>query len=180
VEETSRAFFIKGDHMPKSDQGFSSERFQVIPRSLIFIFNAQGEVLLLRGAANKKIWAGHYNGIGGHIEAGEDIQSSASRELLEETGISDATLRLCGQVMVEVDAQRGIALFIFKGQYDGDNLRASEEGSLEWVQLADLPNLPVVEDLLTLLPMVAAHEAGDPLIIGKYQYVDDKLKMSFV
>jgi 8-oxo-dGTP diphosphatase len=82
--------------------------------------------------------------------------------------------------MVEVDAQRGIALFIFKGQYDGDNLRASEEGSLEWVQLADLPNLPVVEDLLTLLPMVAAHEAGDPLIIGKYQYVDDKLKMSFV
>jgi hypothetical protein len=56
----------------------------------------------------------------------------------------------------------------------------SEEGSLEWVQIADLPNLPVVEDLLTLLPMVTAHEVGDPLIIGKYQYVDDKLKMSFV
>ena len=166
--------------MPKSDQGFSSERFQVIPRSLIFIFNAGGEVLLLKGAANKKIWAGHYNGIGGHVEAGEDIQTSALRELKEETGISDVALRLCGQVMVEVDAQRGIALFIFKGQYNGKNLMASEEGDLEWVRVANLPDLPVVEDLLTLLPMVAAHEVGDPLIIGKYQYVDDELQMSFV
>lgn len=166
--------------MPKSDQGFSSERFQVIPRSLIFIFNPVGEVLLLKGAANKKIWAGHYNGIGGHIEAGEDIQTSALRELMEETGISDAALRLCGQVMVEVDVQRGIALFIFKGQYDGDNLMASEEGDLEWVRVANLPELPVVEDLLILLPMVAGHEVGDPLIIGKYQYVDDELQMSFV
>jgi 8-oxo-dGTP diphosphatase len=139
-----------------------------------------GEVLLLEGSADKKIWAGHYNGIGGHIEAGEDIQSSAERELLEETGISDLPLRLCGQVMVEVDVQRGIALFIFKGRYDGGELIASEEGSLEWVRLAELPNLPVVEDLLTLLPMVAAHEVGDPLIIGKYQYVEDKLIMSFV
>lgn len=166
--------------MPKSDQGFSSDRFQVIPRSLIFIYNDEGEVLLLKGAANKKIWAGHYNGIGGHVEAGEDIRSSARRELMEETGISDGALRLCGQVMVEVDKERGIAIFIFKGQYTGGNVIGSEEGSLEWVQIADLPNLPVVEDLLTLLPMVTAHEVGDPLIIGKYQYVDDKLKMSFV
>ena len=166
--------------MPKSDQGFRSDRFQVIPRSLIFIFNAKDEVLLLKGAANKKIWAGHYNGIGGHIEAGEDILTSAKRELLEETNLRDVDLRLCGQVMVEVDAQRGIALFIFKGQFNGGVIKESDEGSLEWVSLGDLSKLPVVEDLLTLLPMVAEQEADDPLIIGKYQYGDDKLQMSFV
>lgn len=166
--------------MPISDQGFSPKRFQVIPRTLIFIFNEKGEVLLLKGAETKKIWAGHYNGIGGHIEAGEDIQSSAVRELLEETGIRDVPLRLCGQVMVEVDAERGIALFIFKGEYAGETIVPSEEGQLEWVRLADIPNLPVVEDLPKLLPMVAAQGETDPLIIGKYHYVDGQLVMLFV
>ena len=125
--------------MPVSDQGYREDRFQVVPRTLIFLFNEKGQVLLLKGSPNKKIWAGFYNGVGGHIEAGEDILSSARRELFEETGIDTAELRLCGQVMVEVDAHRGIALFIFKGQYDGGELRPSDEGSLEWFDMKDLP-----------------------------------------
>ncbi|MBG0786245.1 MAG: NUDIX domain-containing protein, partial [Anaerolineaceae bacterium] len=101
--------------MPVSDQGYHNDRFQVIPRSLIFVFNSDLQVLLLKGAKDKKIWAGSYNGIGGHVEVGEDILSSAKRELLEETGLDSVGLRLCGQVMVEVDQHHGIALFIFKG-----------------------------------------------------------------
>ena len=93
--------------MPVSDQGYREDRFQVVPRTLIFLFNEKEQVLLLKGSPNKKIWAGFYNGVGGHIEAGEDILSSARRELFEETGIDTAELRLCGQVMVEVDAAPG-------------------------------------------------------------------------
>jgi 8-oxo-dGTP diphosphatase len=158
--------------LPVGEQGFRDDRFCVIPRSLIFLFNVKGEVLLLRGAADKKIWAGQYNGVGGHVEAGEDVLESAERELAEETGITGVALRLVGQVMVEVDAQRGIALFIFKGTYDGEALSGSEEGSLAWVDLADLDELPVVEDLRILLPKVAAHDPADPLIYGKYLYDD--------
>jgi len=166
--------------MPVSEQGFSADRFQVIPRSLIFVFNSEGAVLLLKGAPDKKIWAGHYNGIGGHIEAGEDILTSAYRELREETGITGVALRPVGQVMVAVDSKRGIALFIFKGFYAEGELRPSYEGDLEWINLSDLAGLPVVEDLPELLPRVSAHQAADPLIIGKYQYPAGKLEMSFV
>ena len=38
------------------------------------------EVLLLRGAADKRLWANRYNGLGGHVEAGEDVLSAAKRE----------------------------------------------------------------------------------------------------
>lgn len=166
--------------MPVSDQGYRADRFQVIPRSLIFVFNDKHQVLLLKGASNKKIWAGAYNGIGGHVEAHEDILTSAKRELLEETGITDVELRLCGQVMVTVDETRGIALFLFKGGCDGGELVPSDEGRLEWVGLGNISELPLVEDLPELLPRVSRHIDGDPMIFGRYHYEDEKLVMLFV
>jgi predicted NUDIX family phosphoesterase len=57
--------------MPKSDQGVHTKRYQIIPRVLIFIFDGD-RVLLIKGAPNKRLWANQYNGIGGHIERGED------------------------------------------------------------------------------------------------------------
>jgi 8-oxo-dGTP pyrophosphatase MutT (NUDIX family) len=47
-----------------------------------------------------------YNGIGGHIEAGEDILEAAQRELNEETGISQVELSICGQIMIDVSPER--------------------------------------------------------------------------
>ena len=60
--------------MPKQDQGIDvslkRQRYAVIPRTLVFITRADC-VLLLRGSAQKRIWANKYNGIGGHIERDE-------------------------------------------------------------------------------------------------------------
>jgi 8-oxo-dGTP diphosphatase len=165
--------------MPVNEQGFSAERFNVIPRTLIFIFD-ENQVLLLKGAVDKKIWAGKYNGIGGHVEAGEDVLESAQRELFEETGITDLSLWLCGQVMVSLNDHQGIALFIFKGLYGGQALKASIEGSLAWIKLADLEELPVVEDLPALLVRAQRHQPGAPVFYGKYHYDDDgRLVMLF-
>jgi 8-oxo-dGTP diphosphatase len=59
----------------------------VIPRSLIFV-TRPGKVLLIKGHPRKRLWANRYNGIGGHIEYGEDLVKAAERELLEESGLS--------------------------------------------------------------------------------------------
>ena len=166
--------------MPKSDQSIDAERYQTIPRALIFLFDHNNHVLLIKGSPNKTIWAGLYNGIGGHIEAGEDILEAAERELKEESGLSGIKLGFCGQVMVDVSENIGVAIFIFRGNYSGDDFNSSDEGRLAWVDLEEMLNLTMVEDLRLLIPMVANHQDGDPIIIGKYSYdMDGKLIMSF-
>ncbi|MCH7664271.1 MAG: NUDIX domain-containing protein, partial [Chloroflexi bacterium] len=65
--------------MNASHQGESNDRYQLIPRVLIFITRGD-EVLLLKGAPDKNLWANLYNGVGGHIERGEDVLSAARRE----------------------------------------------------------------------------------------------------
>jgi len=73
--------------MPVTDQGLNQDRYMLIPRTLIFLTRGD-KILLIKGAANKRLWANLYNGIGGHIEPGEDILSAARRELKEETNLT--------------------------------------------------------------------------------------------
>ena len=58
----------------------------------------EGCVLLKRHAAGGDRFAGLWNGIGGHIEPGEDIRRAARRELFEETGIDASSLALRGVI----------------------------------------------------------------------------------
>jgi len=99
--------------MGVSEQGVSLDRYTVIPRVLVFPVNGADQVLLLHGAPNKRIWANRWNGIGGHVEAGESILRAARRELLEEANLTAARLKFVGQVMVDTGGNPGIAFFCF-------------------------------------------------------------------
>lgn len=153
--------------MPQSEQGTDSRRYAVIPRTAIFVRRGN-EYLLLRGAANKRLWAGKYNGLGGHVERGEDALTSARRELLEETGLK-AELWLCGTMLVDA-GETGICLFVFVGENPVGQLRASAEGMAEWVPLERVQDLPVVEDLPILLGRIHAMRRGDPAFSGRSYY----------
>src|SRR5512141_2889534 len=116
--------------MPVSDQGITNNRYMLIPRTAIFLRRGDSYLLLL-GSSKKKRWAGKYNCLGGHVERGEDIRSSALRELREEAGL-DADLWLCGTVVIDAGA-RGVALYVFTGESLGGELQPSSEGTPEWV-----------------------------------------------
>ncbi len=159
--------------MSVSDQKINHERYKVIPRTLIFLFNDRGQVLLIKGSSSKKLWPGLLNGIGGHIEDGEDIYEAAVRELEEETGLVEFPLIYCGQIMIAVEEDLGVGLFLFRGNYNGNRKFSSDEGKITWVSMDALQNVFVVEDLPILLPKIYQYRSGNPFIIGKYEYDKD-------
>ncbi|MBI3170330.1 MAG: NUDIX domain-containing protein [Chloroflexi bacterium] len=162
--------------MPASDQGVTKDRYMLIPRTAIFARRGD-EYLLLKGTPTKRLWADKYNCLGGHVDRGEDVLSSARRELMEEAGII-ADLWLCGTVVVDA-GDVGICLFVVVGENAQGEVKGSKEGTPEWVQIETVSRLPVVEDLPILLGRIHPMKRGDPPFSARSFYKDDKLHVLF-
>lgn len=128
--------------MKASEQGTrAGGKHVAVPRTLVFLTSTNPntgheEVLLLKGAATKRLWANRYNGVGGHVEADEDVYAAAVREVEEETGLPVPALALRGVVHIDtghidtghVDTGRddtgrdeksprpGVMMFVFTGR----------------------------------------------------------------
>lgn len=155
--------------MPASDQGKLSGRYSLIPRTLIFLTRA-GQVLLIKGAANKRLWANRYNGLGGHVERGEGVLAAARRELSEESGLHAPDLHLCGVITIDAGPETGIGIYVLRGECPTGESRPSLEGALEWIDPARLADLPTVEDLPALLGRALVQSPGEAPFSAHYWY----------
>jgi len=138
-----------------------------IPRVLCFITHGD-DVLLLRGAPDKRLWANRYNGIGGHVEPGEDVYSAARREIQEEAGIPITELRLRGIITVAPERDEpGVLLFVFTAQALSRDVRASAEGQPVWVARDQIGTLDVVEDVPVVMKWALEMKPDDPIFAAR-------------
>lgn len=145
--------------------------YTVIPRTLTFL-TCGDELLLLRGAPHKRLWANKLNGIGGHIEPDEDPLAGAQREIREESGleVNDLSLRAVVHVAGR-GGSVGVIFFVFVGEAPSIEVRSGDEGELLWYPLHQLPYDQMVEDLPRLIPHVLPQTGTDvpsSMIYGHY------------
>lgn len=147
-------------------------RYLTVPRTLCFILHGD-DVLLIRRARHKRLFPGKVNGVGGHVEASEDVAASAAREIYEETGLAVDDLWLAGVVHVDGrlgqadslpdGSMPGVMVFVFTAQARSRDVRASEEGELFWAPLAQVHGLDWVDgDPRLLLAAQEAQRTGRP------------------
>ncbi len=106
--------------------------------TLIYVVDPEaGNVLLVhRTARAHDEQFGKWNGLGGKVQANEDVVTSALRELMEEARIQ-TDLELRGTVSWPGFGPNGEDWFgfVFVGNYQGPVPENNDEGTLHWVPL---------------------------------------------
>jgi 8-oxo-dGTP diphosphatase len=105
---------------------------------------------------------GKYNGLGGKLEAGEDVVAGLRREVREESGLECEQLVLRGTINWPGFGKGGEDWFGFVFRVDrfrGEPWADNPEGTLEWVEVERVLELPLWEGDRYFLPLVFAADA---------------------
>lgn len=114
-------------------------------------------LMILRNARPDDAHAGKYNGLGGKLDPGEDIITGLCREVREEAGLECDDLILRGTISWPGFGKHGEDWFGFVFRIDrwhGEPLASNHEGSLSWVEVDRVLDLPLWEGDRHFLPLV--------------------------
>ena len=130
-----------------------------IVATLGYVLSPDGREALLvhRNARDDDQHLGKYNGLGGKLEPDEDVVAGMRREILEEAGIECEALRLRGTISWPGFGKAGEDwlgfVFVIDG-WSGTPLSSNPEGTLEWVPVERILDLPLWEGDRHFLPLV--------------------------
>ena len=135
-----------------------------ITGTLGYILSPDGTQVLLvhRNARDDDEHLGKYNGLGGKLEADEDVLAGMRREIHEEAGIDCTALELRGTISWPGFGKNGedwLGFVFLVTAFEGTPFDRNDEGPLEWVPLEKLYDLPMWEGDRHFLPLVFD---GDP------------------
>jgi 8-oxo-dGTP diphosphatase len=105
--------------------------------------------------------AGKYNGLGGKLDPGEDVATGMAREVREEAGVECIDMVLRGTISWPGFGRHGEDWFgfIFRiDRWQGEPLTSSPEGTLGWVEVDRVLELPLWEGDRHFLPLVLGED----------------------
>jgi 8-oxo-dGTP diphosphatase len=114
-------------------------------------------LMIHRNARGDDQHLGKYNGLGGKLDAGEDIVTGFKREVREEAGIECVDFTLRGTISWPGFGKHGEDWFgfIFRVEtFNGTPIRENHEGTLEWIDVDKVLTLPLWEGDKYFLPLV--------------------------
>jgi isopentenyldiphosphate isomerase len=102
----------------------------------LLVFNAAGQLFVHQRTTTKDIWPGYWDvAVGGVLAAEEGYDDGARRELEEEIGVRDVSLRRLFPLRYEDDTNR-VCGVVYSCTCDGTvSLQASEIACGDWMDL---------------------------------------------
>lgn len=100
---------------------------------------------------------GKYNGLGGKLEADEDVLAGMRREIREEAGIECERLSLRGTISWPGFGKQGedwLGFLFLIETFSGEPTTSNAEGRLEWVEIGRIATLDLWEGDRHFLPLV--------------------------
>lgn len=154
--------------------------------TLGYIMSPDGQETLLihRNTRADDHHLGKYNGLGGKLEPDEDIVAGLKREVREESGLECQKVVLCGTISWPGFGKHGEDWFgfIFRVEsFNGEPFTDNPEGTLSWIPVDKVLELPLWEGDRYFLPLVFGrdprqfhgvmpYEQGRPLS-WKYSFI---------
>ena len=150
-----------------------------IVATLGYVLSPDGRQVLLvhRNARPDDAHLGKYNGLGGKLEADEDVVAGMRREIREEAGIECEALQLRGTISWPGFGKQGedwLGFVFVISRFTGTPFTANPEGPLEWVDLDRLHTLPMWEGDREFLPLV--FDADPRAFHGVMPYRDGRMQ----
>jgi 8-oxo-dGTP diphosphatase len=152
-------------------------RYTPIVATLGYVLSPDGRQVLLvhRNRRADDAHFGKYNGLGGKLDRGEDVVACIRREVREESGLECDALILRGTISWPGFGKHGEDWFGFIFRVDrwhGTPRQDNPEGTLEWVDLGRLLDLPLWEGDRYFVPLV--FERSERQFHGVMPYRDGK------
>ncbi|MEN8252968.1 MAG: NUDIX domain-containing protein [Patescibacteria group bacterium] len=101
-----------------------------------------GKVLMHKRAEDKKKFPGFWIGPGGHVESGEDVLTTAIREVEEETGVKVKADDIKLKVLAfhhHLDREEVWMEYLFRATIpENQKPISTHEGESEWIEIAKL------------------------------------------
>ena len=141
--------------------------------TLCYIENNAQYLMLHRTKKQNDINQGKWIGVGGHVENEESPEECLVREVKEETGLTLTSYRLRGLVtFINSECESELMCVFTADEYTG-NLITCEEGDLQWIAKAQVPDLLTWEGDRVFLELLLSDEQRFFSI--KLQYEGDRL-----